>query len=82
MGCFQDDTAVGKIQHGPAWWFSDHELGMRDHLTTLSSISLVSNFVGMLIQEAFYPILDMNTLDVSYAIYLDPCGYRKIPPTT
>lgn len=48
MGCFQNDTAIGKIQHGSAWWFSDHELGMRDHLTTLSSISLVSNFVGML----------------------------------
>jgi glucuronate isomerase len=48
MGCFQDDSAIGKIQHGSAWWFNDNELGMRDHLATLSSISLVSNFVGML----------------------------------
>lgn len=48
MGCFQDSSAIGKIQHGSAWWFNDHEIGMRDHLASLSSISLVSNFVGML----------------------------------
>ncbi len=24
MGCFQDSEAVGKIQHGSAWWFNDH----------------------------------------------------------
>ena len=48
MGCFQNDSAIGKMQHGSAWWFNDHELGMRDHLTTLASTSLLSNFVGML----------------------------------
>lgn len=48
MGCFQDDSAIGKLQHGSAWWFNDHEPGMRDHLTTLASTSLLSNFVGML----------------------------------
>ncbi|MDD4112188.1 MAG: glucuronate isomerase, partial [Herbinix sp.] len=48
MGCFQADTAIGKLQHGSAWWFNDHEHGMREHLTTLSSTSLLSNFVGML----------------------------------
>ncbi len=48
MGCFQDDRAIGKLQHGSAWWFNDHEHGMREHLTTLSSTSLLSNFVGML----------------------------------
>ena len=48
LGCFQDDSTIGKLQHGSAWWFNDHELGMRDHLTTLSSSTLLSNFVGML----------------------------------
>jgi glucuronate isomerase len=48
IGCFQDDTAIGKLQHGSAWWFNDHEMGMRDHILTLSSLSLISNFVGML----------------------------------
>ncbi len=48
MGCFQNDLALGKIQHGSAWWFNDHELGMRDHILTLTSTTLISNFVGML----------------------------------
>lgn len=48
IGCFQDDTAIGKLQHGSAWWFNDHEIGMRDHILSLCSISLISNFVGML----------------------------------
>ena len=25
IGCFQDDSAVGKLQHGSAWWFNDHK---------------------------------------------------------
>jgi glucuronate isomerase len=48
IGCFQNESAIGKLQHGSAWWFNDHEPGMREHLTTLSSTSLISNFVGML----------------------------------
>ncbi|NLJ96991.1 MAG: glucuronate isomerase [Clostridiales bacterium] len=48
IGCFQNSSAIGKIQHGSAWWFNDHESGMRSQLSSLSSISLISNFVGML----------------------------------
>lgn len=48
IGCFQDSTATSKLQHGSAWWFNDHELGMREHITTLASNSLISSFVGML----------------------------------
>ena len=48
MGCFEDGSCVQKIQHGSAWWFSDHKAGMKDHLTSLSSVSLLGNFVGML----------------------------------
>lgn len=48
MGCFNDSSAIGKIQHGSAWWFNDHKPGMKDHIETLSSLSLLSNFVGML----------------------------------
>ncbi len=48
IGCFQDDSAVGKIQHGSAWWFNDHYAGMRDHLTSLASNGLLGNFIGML----------------------------------
>lgn len=48
MGCFQDSSAVGKIQHGSAWWFNDHKTGMQDQLKSLASLGLLGNFIGML----------------------------------
>ena len=48
MGCFQDSEAVGKIQHGSAWWFNDHKIGMEDQMIRLASLGLLGNFVGML----------------------------------
>lgn len=48
MGCFEDGSTIQKIQHGSAWWFNDHKPGMKEHLVSLSSISLLGNFVGML----------------------------------
>lgn len=48
IGCFQDSTAIGKIQHGSAWWFNDHKVGMIDQMTTLANLGLLGNFIGML----------------------------------
>ncbi|MGI6568796.1 MAG: glucuronate isomerase [Erysipelotrichaceae bacterium] len=48
IGCFQDASAKGKIQHGSAWWFNDHKQGMEEHLISLANLSLLSNFIGML----------------------------------
>jgi len=48
MGCFQNPDAVGKIQHGSAWWFNDHKQGMTDQLTSLANLGLLGNFIGML----------------------------------
>ena len=48
IGCFQDSSAVGKIQHGAAWWFNDHKTGMMEQMTSLANLGLVGNFVGML----------------------------------
>ena len=48
IGCFQDSSAVGKIQQGSAWWFNDHKTGMRDQMTSLASLGLLGNFIGML----------------------------------
>ncbi|MBR0163668.1 MAG: glucuronate isomerase [Lachnospiraceae bacterium] len=47
MGSFQGGMR-GKLQHGSAWWFNDHEQGMRDHLTCLASQGMLATFVGML----------------------------------
>lgn len=48
IGCFQNSTAVGKIQQGSAWWFNDHKTGMQEQMTSLASLGLLGNFVGML----------------------------------
>lgn len=46
--CFQDSSAICKIQHGSAWWFNDNKLGMENHLECLAANGLLSGFVGML----------------------------------
>lgn len=48
IGCFQDSTAVSKLQHGSAWWFNDHKTGMTEHLTSLANNGYLAGFVGML----------------------------------
>jgi glucuronate isomerase len=48
IGCFQDASAVGKIQHGSAWWFNDHLDGMRAQMKSLAAQGLLGNFIGML----------------------------------
>lgn len=48
IGCFQDSTAIAKIQQGSAWWFNDHKTGMRDQMLSLASLGNLSGFVGML----------------------------------
>lgn len=47
-GCFQNSEAVGRIQHGSAWWFNDHLAGMTDQLTSLANLGYLAGFVGML----------------------------------
>lgn len=47
-GCFQNDEAVGKLQHGSGWWFNDHLQGMTDQLTSLANLGYLAGFVGML----------------------------------
>ena len=48
IGCFQDSSCVGKIQHGSAWWFNDNKKGMLDQLTSLANLGVLGNFIGML----------------------------------
>ncbi len=48
LGCFQDSTAVAKIQQGSAWWFNDHKKGMQDQMISLANLGNLSGFVGML----------------------------------
>ena len=48
LGCFQNDQAVGYIQHGSAWWFNDHFDGMTEHMRSLCSLGYFAGFIGML----------------------------------
>lgn len=48
LGCFQDSTAIAKIQQGSAWWFNDHKIGMKNQMLSLASLGNLSGFVGML----------------------------------
>jgi glucuronate isomerase len=48
MGCFQDSSAVGKVQQGSAWWFNDHKTGMIEQMVSLANLGLLGNFIGML----------------------------------
>jgi glucuronate isomerase len=48
VGNFNDGSAAGKVQWGSAWWFLDQKDGMVKQLNTLSNMSLLSRFIGML----------------------------------
>ena len=47
IGSFQDGSIPGKLQFGPAWWFLDNKDGIEVQLRALSSMGLLSRFVGM-----------------------------------
>jgi glucuronate isomerase len=48
IGNFQDGTVPGKMQFGAAWWFLDQLDGMTKQVEALSTMGLLSRFVGML----------------------------------
>ena len=45
---FNDGSTPGKMQLGAGWWFLDQEDGMKKQMNALSSLGLLSRFVGML----------------------------------
>ncbi len=48
IGNFNDGSIPGKMQFGSGWWFLDQKDGMIRQLNALSSLGLLSRFVGML----------------------------------
>jgi glucuronate isomerase len=48
LGNFQDGSVPGKIQYGSGWWFLDQKDGMTKQMNALSSLGLLSRFIGML----------------------------------
>ncbi|WPC76555.1 glucuronate isomerase [Vibrio porteresiae] len=48
IGNFQGGGIAGKVQFGSGWWFNDQKDGMQRQMEQLSSLGLLSQFVGML----------------------------------
>ena len=46
-GSFNEEGVPGKVQLGPAWWWCDHEEGIRDVLEKNAAYGVLSTFVGM-----------------------------------
>ena len=48
VGNFNDGSIPGKMQFGSGWWFLDQKDGMNNQMNVLSSLGLLTRFVGML----------------------------------
>jgi glucuronate isomerase len=48
IGNFQGGNVAGKMQYGAAWWFLDQMDGMTKQINALSTMGLLSQFIGML----------------------------------
>ena len=46
-GSFSEDGVAAKVELGPAWWWCDHALGMRNSFECISSFGVLSEFIGM-----------------------------------
>ena len=46
-GSFNGEGLPGKVQLGPAWWWCDHEEGIRDVLEKNAAYGVLSTFIGM-----------------------------------
>jgi glucuronate isomerase len=47
-GNFNDGSVKGKTQYGSGWWFLDQLDGMEKQINALSSVGIISTFIGML----------------------------------
>ena len=46
-GSYSKDDVAGLVTQGPAWWWCDHNYGIRSLLENTAAYGLLSNFVGM-----------------------------------
>ena len=46
-GSFSEDGVAAKVELGPAWWWCDHALGIKNTLDSISSFGVLSEFIGM-----------------------------------
>jgi glucuronate isomerase len=71
-GSFAEEGCAGKVQFGPAWWFNDHDLGIRAHLNALSRYGLLWNLAGMATDSR--SVLSMCRFEYFRRIFCDWIG--------
>jgi glucuronate isomerase len=71
-GAFARPGVAGLVQWGPAWWFNDHESGMRRHLDALSQIGQLGSFIGMVTDSR--SILSMTRHELFRRVLCDAIG--------
>ncbi len=47
QGSFSEDGVPSKVGLGPAWWWCDHALGIRNTLSSIASFGVLAEFIGM-----------------------------------
>jgi len=47
QGSFSQNGVASKVQLGPAWWWCDHTLGIKNTLSCIASFGAFSQFIGM-----------------------------------
>ena len=47
QGSFSEEGTASKVQLGPAWWWCDHAMGIRNTLSAVASFGVLSQFIGM-----------------------------------
>lgn len=84
QGSFSQDGIASKVQLGPAWWWCDHAMGIRNTLQCIASFGAVSQFIGMTTDSR--SILSMVRHDYfrrllcSWVDEQNTCGEWALPP--
>ncbi len=60
------------VQWGPAWWFNDHERGMRRQLDVLSESGLLAGYMGMVADSR--SLLSMSRHEIFRRVLCDEIG--------
>lgn len=47
QGSYSQDGVASKVQLGPAWWWCDHAMGIKNTFRSISSFGALSQFIGM-----------------------------------
>ncbi len=71
-GAFSRAGIDTPVQWGPAWWFNDHERGMRQQLGVLSESGLLAGYMGMVTDSR--SLLSMSRHELFRRVLCDAIG--------